>query len=54
MSCIGDIIQCDYCGAWLQIEKSDEEQLALGSYGTAIYIECPNCGNMIMQGVFAS
>lgn len=46
----GDIIQCDYCGNWLEIEE-DDLQLAFGTHGDAIYIECPHCHNMIMQGI---
>lgn len=41
----GDVIQCDYCGEWLEVEQQDLE-VAFGSYGDAIYITCPCCGKM--------
>lgn len=38
----GDVIKCDYCGEWLEVEE-DDLQVAFGNYADAIYIECPCC-----------
>lgn len=41
----GDVITCDYCDEYLEVEKKDL-QVAFGTYGDAIYITCPCCGKM--------
>lgn len=41
----GDIIQCECCGATLEIEEDDLD-VAIGSHGSLIYITCPACGGM--------
>ena len=47
----GDIVRCDHCGNYAELE-SDDLELAIGSHGTLIYIECPYCHNMLtIEGI---